>query len=222
MYNIDSKKYTRVTNTSQFESETFPSIYDNNIVYGYLYYDKVNGTKIYGLKMYNITSGFETTILTGEESTGSTPEIFENIIAYSEVGVSLSLYDLKTNYDTSIYEGDMLAYPWNLNELYVLFTIVTDGVYIYKFNSPPGPPEISGPDSGKPGTEYDYNFKATDPDDDPVMYFIDWGDDTTEWTEFSDSGEQITLKHTWNEEGNYLIKAKSKDINDLPLFSIGF
>ena len=83
MYNIDSKEYTRVTNTSQFESETFPSIYENNIVYSYFYYDKVNGTILYGLKMYNITTGDETTIFTGEEPTGSTPEIFGNIIVYS-------------------------------------------------------------------------------------------------------------------------------------------
>ncbi|KYK32862.1 MAG: hypothetical protein AYK22_01710 [Thermoplasmatales archaeon SG8-52-3] len=82
------------------------------------------------------------------------------------------------------------------------------------YNVPPNSPLINGPNQGKPGNEYDYTFRATDPDDDPVMYFIDWGDDTNEWTEFSDSGEQITLKHTWSEEGNYIIKAKAKDIND--------
>jgi len=214
MYNIDSEKHTRVTNTFQFESETFPSIYGNNIVYSYLYYDKVNGTILYGLKMYNITTGDETNILTGEEPTGSTPEIFDNIIAYSEVGVSLRLYDLKTNNDISIYEGDMLAYPWNLNKLYVLFTIVQDGVYIYKFNNPPNPPEINGPDSGKPGIEYEYTFNSTDPDGDPVMYFIDWGDNNTEWTEYCDSGEEIILKHTWDERREYKIKSKAKDTYD--------
>jgi hypothetical protein len=76
MYNIENQKYTRVTNTSQFESETDPSIYEDNIAYGYLYYDKVNGTLFYSLKMYNITTEDETTIVTGEEPTGSTPEIF--------------------------------------------------------------------------------------------------------------------------------------------------
>jgi len=212
MYNIDSKKYTRVTNTSQFESETFPSIYGNNIVYSYLYYDKVNGTILYGLKMYNITTGDETTILKAEEPTGSTPEIFDNIIAYSEVGVSLRLYDLRTNYDISIYEGDMLAYPWNLNEHYVLFTIVKDGVYLYKYNNPPNPPEINGPDSGKPGIEYEYTFNSTDLNEDPVMYFIDWGDNTSEWTEYSDSGKEIMLKHNWTKKGDYTIKAKAKDV----------
>jgi len=137
MYNIDSTEYTRVTNTSQFESETFPSIYDDNIAYSYFYYDKLNGTILYGIKMYNISTGDEATIFTGGEPTGSTPEIFGNIIAYSEPGVSLRLYNLSTNYDMPIYEGFMLSYPWNLNENYVLFTLVEDGVYLYKYYNPP-------------------------------------------------------------------------------------
>jgi hypothetical protein len=81
-------------------------------------------------------------------------------------------------------------------------------------NIPPSSPDIDGPSQGKPGVEYEFTFMSTDENGDPVMYFIDWGDDSTEWTEFSDSGEQITLKHTWNKENNYLIKAKAKDIND--------
>ena len=137
MYNIDSQNYTRVTNTSQFESETFPSIYDNNIVYSYLYYDKLNGTIIYGLKMYNITTGDETTIFTGEEPTANSPEIFGNIIVYSEPDGRLCLYNLSTNYKILIYESFNLVSPWNLNENYVLFTVLDDGVYLYKYNNPP-------------------------------------------------------------------------------------
>ncbi len=135
MYNIDTEKYTRVTNTSEFESERFPSIYENNIVYSYLYYDKISGIILYGLKMYNIDTEDETTLFTGEESTGSTPEIFGNIIAYSEPSVRLRLLDLTTNINTTIYEGDMLAYPWNLNGNYTAFTLVKDGIYLYKYTA---------------------------------------------------------------------------------------
>jgi len=138
MYNIDTEKYTRITNTSEFESETFPSIYENNIVYSYLYYDKLNGTILYGLKMYNINSEDETTLFTKEEPTGSTPEIFGNKIAYSEPGVSLRLLDLTTNINTTIYEGDMLAYPWNLNGNYTAFTLVKDGIYLYNYTTTQG------------------------------------------------------------------------------------
>lgn len=80
-------------------------------------------------------------------------------------------------------------------------------------NEPPEAPTITGPNCGKPNTEYEFSFNATDPDDDPVMYIIDWGDNDTEWTEYGDSGEEIPLKHTWNLEGTYTIKAKAKDIN---------
>jgi len=80
-------------------------------------------------------------------------------------------------------------------------------------NVPPNKPIINGPSRGKPGIEHEYTFNTTDLNDDPVMYFIEWGDDTTERTENSDSGEEVTLKHSWIEEGEYIIKAKSKDIN---------
>ena len=80
-------------------------------------------------------------------------------------------------------------------------------------NEPPDAPIINGQTSGKTGVEYEYTFNTTDPEGDPIMYLIDWGDNNTEWTEYSDSGEEITLKHTWNEEGEYTIKAKAKDIH---------
>jgi hypothetical protein len=137
MYNIDSNKYTRVTNTSQFESETFPSIYDNNIVYSYFYYDKLNGTVIYGLKIYNITTGDETAIFTGGEPTANSPEIFGNIIVYSVPDGRLCLYNLSTNVEIQIYESSYLVQPWNLNENYVLFTVLGEGVYLYKYYNPP-------------------------------------------------------------------------------------
>jgi hypothetical protein len=137
MYNIDNENYTRVTNTSLFESETYPSIYENNIVYSYFYYDKLNGTIIYALKMYNITTEDETTIFSGEEPTGNTPEIFGNMIVYSVPDGRLCLYNLSTNYDMTIYESSDLVQPWNLNENFVVFTIFKDGVYLYKYNNPP-------------------------------------------------------------------------------------
>jgi hypothetical protein len=87
--------------------------------------------------MYNIGTGDETTIFTAGEPTGSTPEIFGDKIVYSVTGMSLNLYDLITNEDIPIYEGVYLTTPWNLNENYVLFTVLSEGVYLYKYNNPP-------------------------------------------------------------------------------------
>jgi len=36
---------------------------------------------------------------------------------------------------------------------------------------------------------------------------------TTDWTDYSASGTEITLSHTWDEKGNYEIKLKAKDIH---------
>ena len=84
--------------------------------------------------------------------------------------------------------------------------------YIFEnTNQPPTAPDINGPTSGNAGTSYDYNFTATDPDGDDVEYFVDWGDDNTEWTGFSASGTPVTVSHTWAEEDTYTITAKAQD-----------
>jgi outer membrane protein assembly factor BamB len=88
-------------------------------------------------------------------------------------------------------------------------------VYCFGENQPPNKPDIDGPTSGKPNIEYDFSFNATDPNDDAVMYIIEWGDNYTEWTEYSDSGEEIILTHSWSEPGTYTIKAKAKDVTEL-------
>jgi len=81
-------------------------------------------------------------------------------------------------------------------------------------NLDPHTPDITGPTSGKAGTAYDYNFTATDPDGHDVKYFIDWGDDHTEWTDFASSGTPVTVSHTWSKRNIYTIKAKAKDLYD--------
>lgn len=66
----------------------------------------------------------------------------------------------------------------------------------------------------KPGT-YNYTFNATDPENEYIYYFIDWGDGTnTGWIGPFPSGKEITCNHTWMEKGTYLVKAKAKDIYD--------
>lgn len=89
-------------------------------------------------------------------------------------------------------------------------------------NSPPSKPHIDGPHihcrpiCGKAGEEYEYTFKSVDPDGDDIYYLVDWGDGTyDDWFGPYPSGEEATANHTWNAQGTYTIKAKSKDINGL-------
>ncbi len=82
-------------------------------------------------------------------------------------------------------------------------------------NNPPEKPSISGPASGNKNTEYEYTFSTSDPDGDDVFYFIDWGDNSTsEWLGPFNSGEEAKSSHIWNEDGVYLIRVKSKDMDD--------
>jgi len=79
-------------------------------------------------------------------------------------------------------------------------------------NRPPNTPTINGPTSGNVGIEYEYYINATDFDGNNIQYFIDWGDNHTEWTNYHASNEIITVRHTWEEKGTYQIKLKAKDI----------
>jgi len=82
-------------------------------------------------------------------------------------------------------------------------------------NNPPVAPDIDGQTSGTAGEEYEYTFFTTDPENDAISYYVDWGDDTNSgWTDFVASETEITLTHTWDEEGTYTIRAKAKDICD--------
>jgi len=79
-------------------------------------------------------------------------------------------------------------------------------------NNLPSIPIIGGQKSGKIKVKYGYDFISIDNDGDDLYYFIDWGDENTEnWIGPYESGEEITVNHTWSEKGNYTIKAKARD-----------
>jgi hypothetical protein len=121
-----------------------------------------------------------------------------------------ALYDSKfyvhNNFGWSHYLEYQNMYDYNL---YGDPTMVREGITI---NSP-SKPDIEGPNAGKLNIEYTFTFVSTDPDGDAVMYNVDWGDGNTEWTEYGDSGVEVTLKHTWTSQGTFTIKAQAVDIH---------
>jgi len=91
----------------------------------------------------------------------------------------------------------------------------TTWALIRESNDPPGTPTIEGETHGYYGESYDYTFIATDLDEDDIWYYIDWGDGTIEdWFGPYDSGEEVVMSHTCDEEDTYIIRAKAKDIFD--------
>ena len=78
-------------------------------------------------------------------------------------------------------------------------------------NQPPNPPSITGRINGSAGTSYSYTFISTDPKEDEVSYYIEWGDgEITDWTTFQVSGPPgYSESHIWNIEDSYSIRAKA-------------
>jgi hypothetical protein len=77
---------------------------------------------------------------------------------------------------------------------------------------PPIIPTISGPTSGKANQNYNYTVVSTDPEGNNISYYVDWGDGSnTGWLGLFSSGYKLTVNHTWNKKGTYIIKAKAMD-----------
>ena len=81
-----------------------------------------------------------------------------------------------------------------------------------ELNNPPDQPTIQGDTNGKIGETYTYTISGTDPDNDMISYFVDWGDGSNSgWQGPYDSGTSIELSHSWSERGSYMVKAKVRD-----------
>ena len=87
--------------------------------------------------------------------------------------------------------------------------------YPIRDNSPPDAPIIDGPRKGSAGINLVFELSTEDAEEDPFYYWIDWDDRTpNEWIGPFRIDETITLFHSWEEEGTYLITAKVKDYYD--------
>ena len=89
-----------------------------------------------------------------------------------------------------------------------------DNYPLMKIYEIPSKPSIHGPVNGKIGEEYEYSFTVTDPNDDNIFVYVDWGDNTySNWFGPYESGEEINIMHSWSEEGIFIITARARDSN---------
>jgi len=100
------------------------------------------------------------------------------------------------------------------------YLYIQDGIgkKVYCFgNSPPETPEQpDGPIEGNVNQVYTFSATTTDPDEDQIYYWFDWGDNTNSgWIGPIQSGILKVANHTWTGEGDYVVKAKAKDVNNL-------
>ena len=154
---------------------------------------------------------------------GSDP--FDGFIVLNDVDyVEYVKYIVDINGDEIIdytqYVYDIKAEPWPGTNLLVVYSHSYDelaarllGIGSGNINRPYPPEslEINGPNKGIPGTFYDYEFSnCIDPEGDDMTYHVEWGDgDIDEGT--VESGGNFTLSHSWQNKGDYTIKAKLID-----------
>lgn len=80
-------------------------------------------------------------------------------------------------------------------------------------NNPPTKPDTpQGPSSGTSKRQLSYITQTSDPEHDDVYYCFSWNDGTIEWVGPYQTGEEIEVSHSWDEQGSYAIKVKAKDV----------
>jgi serine protease AprX len=79
-------------------------------------------------------------------------------------------------------------------------------------SSGPLTPTINGPTEGNVGQSIEFTVETTDPAGGDLLYYIDWGDGTSDdWFGPYNSGEVVTIEHTWANKGSFTLLAKAKN-----------
>ena len=134
---------------------------------------------------------------------------------------SINTYFWSNSENNEYLSGDAwkstLAKPWyilNSESDKIDFCFKTFGVSS-DFHRP-SDPIISGNRSGKYGEEQQYSFISTDVNNSDLYYKVDWGDgNNTDWTGPFSSGLEIIQNHVYGEIGDYIIKVKSMNQDEV-------
>ena len=80
----------------------------------------------------------------------------------------------------------------------------------------PNQPTITGPTSGVVGGFYQFIVVTTDPENDTVSYYVDWGDGShSGWTLPAASGTPMNVTHAWSAAGLFAVKVKARNTHGL-------
>lgn len=136
---------------------------------------------------------------------------FNNYMINGPIKLGEALYDSKfyvhSNFGWDHCYEFMNMYDYNL---YGDPSMVREGLS----SNAPSKPTIVGPTSGKQGVEYDFKIRSIDPTGDNVYYYVEWGDGEIEdWIGPYQSGEEISISHSWNSKNSFNIRVKAKDDN---------
>ncbi len=134
---------------------------------------------------------------------------------------------VRSNYTDYVENGEssMKKNMWDRAGIYIVKAQATDEfglcsnwsegieVTIYDSNFAPYPPLVTGPDVSQKYVEQSFDISAIDPENEQIYFQIRWeGNITTNWLGPYDSGEFLTISHSWANAGIYNITARAKDI----------
>jgi murein tripeptide amidase MpaA len=86
-------------------------------------------------------------------------------------------------------------------------------VELERYNNPPFQPIIDGSEDCLQGENYRLMVQGSDPENDDLYFFVDWGDQTSgEWNGPFSVEEPALIDHIFSSPGQFNIKVKAKDV----------
>jgi hypothetical protein len=161
---------------------------------------------------------YDITICHGAAGIG---DFFLKMFALTNEGIYYDYAEGAAEWLKSVADTSAGGYRWaTFGSYYTGFSTGTSGVGLFFLdleNLPPDPPGApDGPDEGITDVEYEFSAVTTDPDEDQIYYNFSWGDGTySGWIGPVPSGTSVEESHAWDEAGDYDVKVKAKDVNDI-------
>ena len=129
--------------------------------------------------------------------------------------------------DGTILYGETVTHTYTTAKGYLITLKVTDNnnvtslpettyLLVNQPNRAPYEPNITGPSEGFVSPEgYSYLILSGDPDNDPLQYSIEWGDQKSNQSEYLilPKGEAYSIIHYWDEPGTYTFTVTVEDIH---------
>jgi hypothetical protein len=118
------------------------------------------------------------------------------------------------SFEESPLQGDgFKAYWWNCGNMTGSTLAVYGNGNIFLKNYEPhfvSTPVVAGPDEGYASVPYEFSACSIDPSGHDVRYTFNWGDGSENVTGWYDSGEVVTMSHSWSSEDVYYVKVKAQ------------
>jgi hypothetical protein len=139
------------------------------------------------------------------------------IVCNSEDTQGNDMYFIYFDTNNKYPQGSALIKNGQWDELEIPFYPDIDyGFKTYGIIShPPTRPDIRGPTKPKAGEEYEYKFISYDEDNDDLFYEVEWKENDIDTYGPYQSGVEIRVNHTWEQEGDFTMKVIARDTNDV-------